>query len=125
MGQVFTDARPLQSAPDATIRAAQSTCQSALGAADWNLKQEPPAPAALVAAGVRAAQCLRQHGMPNYRDPTAASQYTPGHGFGITQDEMPHGADKANPIVQQAFSACRSLLDAENQASNLTNLAAH
>ncbi len=124
-GQVFTDARPLQSLPRAADRAAQTACQRQLAAANWNLKQEPPAPAALVTAGVRAAQCLRQHGMPNYRDPTAASQYTPGHGFGITADEMPPGANKTNPIVQQAFSACRSLLDVENQASNLSNLAGH
>jgi hypothetical protein len=124
-GQVFTDARPLQSASDGVLRAAQSACRSRLSAADWNLKQEPPAPAALVAAGVKAAQCLRQHGMPNYRDPTAASEYTPGHGFGISQDEMPPGADKTNPTVQQAFSACRSLLDAENAASNLSNLSGH
>jgi hypothetical protein len=124
-GQVFTDARPLQSASDGVLRAAQSACRGQLSAADWNPEQEPPAPAALVAAGVKAAQCLRQHGMPNYRDPTAASEYTPGHGFGISQDEMPPGADKTNPTVQQAFSACRSVLDAETAASNLRNLSGH
>ena len=121
-GQVFTDMRPLENAPDSAISAARSACTSAVNAANWNIEQQPPAPAALVAAGVRAAQCLRSNGLPNYRDPTAASQYTPGHGFGVSADEMPPGASKASPVVQHAFQACRSLLDAEIQASTLSNL---
>jgi hypothetical protein len=121
-GQVFTDMRPLENAPDSAVSAARSACTSAVNAANWNIEQQPPAPAALVAAGVRAAQCLRSNGLPNYRDPTAASQYTPGHGFGVTADEMPPGASKASPVVQHAFQACRSLLDAEVQASALSNL---
>lgn len=122
-GQVFTDRRPLEDAGQQTDEAAANACQGALNAADWNPRTMPPAPAALVAAGVKAAQCLRAHGLPNYRDPTASSEYTPGHGFGITGDELPPGADKRNPTVQQAFQACRNLLDDENRASTLDQLA--
>ena len=47
-------------------------------------------PAKLVQAGVKLAQCLRANGLPNYRDPTSSTPFTPGHGFGITADELPN-----------------------------------
>ena len=123
-GQVFTDTRPLESLePRGAADAVREACRTQLGAANWNPEQQPPAPAALVAAGVRAARCLREHGLPDMHDPTASSNYTPGHGFGITGGELPPGADKGTPVVQQAFQACRSLLDAEIRASTLTELA--
>src|SRR5690242_5611395 len=59
-GQVFTDRRPLDDAGDAA-QAAANACRSQLGAANWNPDQQPPAPPELVAAGVKAAQCMRQH----------------------------------------------------------------
>ena len=64
---------------------------------------------------------MRAHGLPNVQDPTAQSNYTPGHGFGFTMGEVPPGG-KANPIFQHAAQACRSLLDAEIQASTLASL---
>ena len=74
--------------------------------------------------GVRAAGCLRANGLPNYRDPTSASAFTPGHGFGITADELPNNGalGKQDPAVQRAFTACRSLLDEEIRQSDLTHL---
>jgi hypothetical protein len=122
-GQVFTDTRPLEDAGDTVLRAARQACQSLISAANWNPDQQPPAPPALVAAGARAAQCMRQHGLPNFKDPTANSVYTPGHGFGIEPDDLPAGADKETPIVAQAATACRTLLDAERVASTLDQLA--
>jgi len=121
-GDVYTDARPLQDAPQSTMDAAKAACSADLRAANWSLDSQPPAPAAMVAAGVRSAQCLRANGLPHITDPTAASPYTPGHGFGLRGDELPPGADKRSPVVQHAFGACRSILDAEIQASNLSNL---
>jgi hypothetical protein len=127
-GQVYTDQRSVQDflkntgASRDQPPAAVAACQDLIAAADWTPDQEPPAPPALVAAGVRAAQCLRANGLPNYRDPTAATTYTPGHGFGITDDEMPAGG-KADPTAQHALQACRSVLDAEIDASTLANLA--
>ena len=64
---------------------------------------------------------MRAHGLPNVQDPTAQSDYTPGHGFGYTSNEVPSGG-KANPVFQAAAHACRSLLDAEIRASTLTSL---
>jgi hypothetical protein len=64
------------------------------------------------------------NGLPNYRDPTSQSEFTPGHGFGMTADELPNqGAlGKSDPAVQRAFTGCRSLLDAEIAASTLQSL---
>jgi hypothetical protein len=121
-GQVFTDARPLQDTPSDVVDAAASACEHQLRTASWNPETQPPAPAALVAAGVKAAQCLRQNGLPNMHDPTADSVYTPGHGFGMTAADLPPGADKRSPVVQGAFHACRTLLDAEIRASALNQL---
>jgi hypothetical protein len=122
-GQVFTDTRTLERAPENTVNSAKTACQDKINAANWNPDQLPPAPAALVAAGVKSAQCLRAHGLPNVKDPTANSLYTPGHGFGLRADELPPGMDKRSPIMRQALDACRSILDAETAASSLDQLA--
>jgi hypothetical protein len=122
-GQVFTDARALENAADDARQAAMTACHDQLGAANWNPDRQPPAPAALVAAGVKAAQCLRAHGLPNVKDPTANSRYTPGHGFGLRADELPPGVDKKSPVIQRAADACQPVLDAENEASGLDQLA--
>ena len=122
-GQVFTDTRPLQDASDGTIRAVRAACQDLVAAADWNPEQQPPAPPALVAAGARAARCMRAHGLPNFRDPGTGSAYTPGHGFAMQDDELPPGAGKSTPVVAQAMQACRAMLDAEIRASTLDRLA--
>jgi len=123
-GQVFTDTRALEEKkPETTVSTAMTACRDKINAANWKPDQLPPAPAALVAAGVKSAQCMRAHGLPNIKDPTANSIYTPGHGFGVTADELPPGVDKRSPVLQQAIEACRSVLDAETRASSLDQLA--
>jgi hypothetical protein len=123
-GQVFTDTRALEEKrPETTVSSAKAACRDKINAANWNPDQQPPAPAALVAAGVKSAQCLRAHGLPNVKDPTASSVYTPGHGFGLRPEELPPGVDKRSPIMRQALDACRTILDAENTASSLDQLA--
>jgi hypothetical protein len=123
-GSVYTDQRSLEDASTGNrnffdpIRAA---CRSLFTAANFNPSTEARATPALVQAGVRAAECMRAHGLPNFRDPTASSTFTPGHGFGMTMDELPPGG-KANGIVQQASRTCRALIDAELNASNLSSL---
>ena len=122
-GQVFTDRRSLEDAPRDVVDKAKSDCADQLRAATWNPDTLPPAPAALVAAGVKGARCMRQNGLSKMKDPTAQTPYTPGHGFGMSADELPPGADKRSPVVQHAFQACRSILNAEIEASKLTKLA--
>jgi hypothetical protein len=123
-GSVYTDQRSLQDASENNrnfIDAIRTACQSLFAAANFNPENEPKATPALVRAGVQAAQCMRAHGLPNYRDPTASSTFTPGHGFGLTADQLPPGG-KTNGIVQRAAQACRALIDAELNASSLSNL---
>jgi hypothetical protein len=121
-GQVYSDSRSIQDAPQQVIDAIRQACRTLLTQAALDPGNEPPAPAQLVEAGVRSDQCLRAHGMPNVEDPTAQSPYTPGHGFGYNAGEMPPGG-KHSPVWQRAAAACRALLDAEIRASTLGSLA--
>ena len=120
-GQVYSDLRPIQDAGDATIAAVRQACGGLVARAGFNPQNEPPAPPQLIQAGVRSAECLRAHGLPNVTDPTAQTPYTPGHGFGFTRNEIPAGG-KADPAFQQAAHACRAILDAEIRASTLASL---
>jgi len=120
-GQVYSDSRSIQDAPQAVITAVQQACGQLVAAADLHPGDEPPAPPQLVQAGVRSAECLRAHGMPNVQDPTAQTPYTPGHGFGLTASEVPPGG-KQSPVWQQAHRACSAQNTAEIQASTLASL---
>ena len=120
-GQVYSDSRPIQNASQSVFAAVLQACQTLLTQADLNPGNEPPAPPQLVQAGVRAAECLRMHGLPNIQDPSARSPYTPGHGFAMNGSEMPAGG-KASPIWQHARQACAAQVDAEIQASTLGSL---
>jgi hypothetical protein len=120
-GQVYTDSRSIQDAPASVVNAVRQACAGLAARAGLNPDSEPPAPPQLVEAGVRSAQCMRAHGLPNVQDPTAQTPYTPGHGFGLTPGEVPAGG-KASPAFQQAVNACRTLLDAEIRASTLGSL---
>ena len=131
-GYVFTDARSIQDAgvneadaqQQALLNSIRRACGHLFTLAGLQPDDESPAPPQLVQAGVRSAQCLRTNGLPNMRDPTSETPFTPGHGFGLTADELPnHGAlGKQDPAVQRAFTACRSLLDTEIRASSLSSL---
>ena len=120
-GQVYSDSRSIQDAPSSVANTVRQDCGSLAARAGLNPTSEPPAPPQLIEAGVRAAQCMRAHGLPNFKDPTAQSPYTPGHGFGISAGEIPAGG-KLDPAYQAAASACRTLLDGEIRASTLASL---
>jgi hypothetical protein len=120
-GEVYSDTRAFQDPPQTVVNGIHQACRALLTRANLNPFNEPPAPPQLVQAGVRSAECLRAHGLPNMRDPTARSPYTPGHGFGMSGREMPAGG-KASPVWQQAARACHAQLDAEILASTLGSL---
>jgi hypothetical protein len=120
-GQVYSDSRSIQNAPQSVLNAVQQACGTLAAQAGLNPQYEPPAPPQLVEAGVRSAECLRTHGLPNVQDPTAQTPYTPGHGFGFTRNEIPAGG-KTDPTYQAAAQACRAILDAEIRASTLASL---
>ena len=120
-GQVYSDSRSIQDAPQAVMTAVQQACGQLLTQAGLEPGSEPPAPPQLVQAGVRSAECLRAHGMPHVQDPTSRSGYTPGHGFGMSASEVPPGG-KRSPVWQHAAHACIAQLTAEIQASTLPSL---
>jgi hypothetical protein len=119
-GQVYTDAGAFNSASQATLRAISVACRTVLVRSGLNPNREPAAPAALVQAGVRTAECERAHGMPDVTDPTARTLYTPGHGF-VTGQGIPAGG-KASPGFTEALRECQSQIDAEVRASTLGSL---
>jgi len=120
-GQVYSDSRSIQDAPQPVLDAVQQACGTLAARAGLNPLYEPSAPPQLIEAGVRSAECLRVHGLPNVQDPTAQTPYTPGHGFGFSAGELPAGG-KADPGYQAAAHACRAILDAEIRASTLASL---
>ena len=131
-GHVFTDARSIQDIGRNDSRAQQDALQNGIRQACGALftvaglqpDDESPAPPQLVQAGVRSAQCLRANGVPNMRDPNSETPFTPGHGFGISADELPNNGalGKQDPTLQRALTACRSVTDAEITASSLSSL---
>jgi hypothetical protein len=122
-GAVYTDERSFQDAPQSTASAVVQACQALLVRAHLNPDSQPPAPPALIQAGVKTAQCARAHGLPDMHDPNAQSPYTPGHGFGHSADEITGGKD--SPGFKAFRTACRSAIDAEVKASTLASLGGH
>jgi hypothetical protein len=120
-GEVYTDTRAFLDAPPAVVDGVHQACGALLTQANLNPFTEPPAPPQLVQAGVRTAECMRAHGLPNMQDPTARSPYTPGHAFQSSASELPAGG-KANPVWQHASRACHAQIDAEIHASTLGSL---
>jgi hypothetical protein len=120
-GAVYSDSRSLQNVPQSTFNTVIAACGALAARAGLHPGNEPPAPPLLVQAGVRAAECERAHGLPNVHDPTARSPYTPGHGFGLSGNEVPAGG-KASHGFQDALHACHSQISAEIRASTLSSL---
>ena len=105
-GAVYSDSRSFQNAPASTVNAVRRGVRCPGGPGRPQPRSEPPAPPQLVQAGVRAAECERAHGLPNVRTRGPARQYTPGHGFGLTGNEVPAGG-KASHGFQEAIAACQ------------------
>jgi len=120
-GYVYTDDASFRDVSGDQLTAITNACQELIHAANFAIRDQGPPPPALIQAGVRAAQCMRAHGLPNIKDPTVDSHFTPGKGFSLNRDELPPGG-KQNPILQRAVDACRPVLDAESAASSLGSL---
>ena len=100
-GSVQYDKQLLNSLPDSVSHPIQAACQVQINAAQQYVDpqgqgSQPPTPQEL-AAEKRFAQCLRQHGYPNFPDPS------PSGGFQSTPGGPPLPA-KGSP----AFQACRA-----------------
>jgi len=118
---VYSDTRSIQDASQSAQSDVRAACGALMARAGLNPENEPPAPPQLVQAGVRSAECARAHGLPDMKDPTSHTPYTPGHGFGMTADEVPAGG-KLSHGFQEAAHACAGLFAAEIRASTLSSL---
>ena len=125
---VYTDQRDLEKASDAAVGAARAACRAIVAQANFDPTQRPHPPAQMVRDGVREAQCLRAHGLPNWPDPKPTDTFDPGHGFQVTEaafaGAVPPGANpKQSAAFQTAIQACRSEADAVEHDSQLSSLA--
>jgi hypothetical protein len=120
-GYVYTDDVALRALSGPQLDTITTVCQSLIHAANFSVRDQGPPPPELIRAGVRSAQCMRAHGLPDFKDPTVHSRFSTGKGFGLTSDEIPPGG-KQNPTLQQAIAACRTILDEEARLSSLGNL---
>ena len=80
-----------------TSRAAEQACQGEFSAA-LSQQGKPPISARMKAALIAQAQCMREHGVPNLRDPT----FPPGGGIEVTDE----GTDPASPAYKHAQAVC-------------------
>lgn len=120
-GAVYSDTRSIQDASPAALSEVRAACGALMSRARLNPEREPQAPPQLVQAGVHSAECARAHGLPMMKDPTVRTTYTPGHGFGLSADEVPAGG-KLSQGFQEAVHACGRLFAAEIRASTLASL---
>jgi hypothetical protein len=120
-GYVYTDEVGLRELDEAQVTAIDTACGDLIRAASFSTTDQGPPPPKVIQAGVRSAQCLRDNGLPNVKDPTVNSRFVPGKGFGLDADTLP-AAGKRDPTVRRALEACRSILDEEAALSSLGNL---
>jgi hypothetical protein len=120
-GYVYTDDVALRSLEDPELDAIQNACKDLIRAASFSMRDQGPPPPKLIQAGVRSAQCLRENGLPDFKDPTVDRHFSPGKGFGLDPEAIPAGG-KQNPTVMRALEACRKILDEEAALSSLGNL---
>jgi hypothetical protein len=120
-GYVYTDDVALRGLEQPQMTAIDTACHDLISAANFAMDDQGPPPPKMIAAGVKSAQCMRAHGLPDYPDPTVNSRFAPGKGFGLDGRSLP-AAGKRDPAVQRALQGCRSLLDAEAALSSLGNL---
>jgi hypothetical protein len=120
-GRVYTDEVALRELDEQEAEAVETACAEQIRAANFDIADQAPPPPAVIQAGVRSAECLRAHGLPNVKDPTANSRFTPGKGFGLNPDDLPAGG-KEDPTVRRALGECRSVLNEEARLSSLGNL---
>jgi hypothetical protein len=99
-GRLQIDDQLLKTLPSAVVQSIQQACQTQINAAQAAANaQQPPATPAELEQATRFAQCMRQHGWPNFPDPDAHGGFdtsTPGAG----------PASKTDPSIQ----ACRNQL---------------
>ena len=104
-GQIQYDEQLIKNLPAAVTQRAQLACQSQINAAQSAAANaQPPATPQEIAQATRFAQCMRQHGWPNFPDPDAQGSFSSS-----TPGAMP--PTKNDP----SFRACSNQLPTKGQ----------
>jgi hypothetical protein len=104
-GQPQIDQQLLNSLPASVTQAAEQACRAQIDAAQQSADaQRPPATPQELAQATRFAQCMRQHGWPNFPDPDAHGSFSSS-----TPGALP--PSKRDP----SWQACRSQLGTRGQ----------
>jgi hypothetical protein len=83
-------------------QAAEKGCQSLIGLGENGPAPNPGLVARARQAALAHAQCMRQHGVPDFPDPTISNT-----GGGIAQSSGGPGINARSPAFQQAQKACQ------------------
>jgi hypothetical protein len=84
-------------------QSAEKGCQGLVGLGASGPARNPALVAKARQAALAHAQCMREHGVPNFPDPTVSS-----NGGGITQSSGGRGIDPQSPAFQQAQKICQA-----------------
>jgi hypothetical protein len=104
-GHLQIDDQLLNSLPASVTQAAEQACRAQIDAAQQAAEpQRPPATPQELAQATRFAQCMRQHGWPNFPDPDAQGSFSSS-----TPGALP--PTKRDP----SFQACRGQLGTRGQ----------
>lgn len=82
-------------------RSAEKACQSLIGLGAGGPARNPALMAKTKRAALAHAQCMREHGVPNFPDPTITS-----NGGAIVQSSGNPGIDPRSPAFQRARTSC-------------------
>jgi len=83
-------------------QSAEKACQGLIGFGAGGLRRNPALVAKARKAALAHAECMREHGVPNFPDPTVTSS-----GGGIVQSSGGGGLDPRSPAFQQALKICQ------------------
>lgn len=83
-------------------QSAEKACQGLIGSGGGGPARNPAIVAKARQAALAHAQCMREHGVPNFPDPTVSS-----NGGGIVQRSGGGGINPRSPAFQQAQKICQ------------------
>ena len=110
-GGGFRVAFPINGPASSMFNAAQAKCGKLLPGFGAGPGSGPPPSAQTLAHWVKVAQCMRQHGIPNFPDPaTTVPNHPPGGGVISDRDGVilvfPSTIDMQSPSFTRAATAC-------------------
>jgi hypothetical protein len=83
-------------------QSADKACENLIGLGEGGPARNPALVAKARRAALAHAQCMREHGVPNFPDPTVSS-----NGGGVVQSSGARGLNPQSPAFQQAQKICQ------------------